>query len=115
MRASDAGLRHGRSKPQALNTMSEARIGPATLMVEVQFGFSLAISPAKAYLVRANTIRPAAQDKIAADGAQRRNNGSMPSSIGIPTGPISAPNQSTSNPITPPKLFAASPTARDST
>jgi hypothetical protein len=43
-----------------LNTNSETRIGPATVIVVVQLPFSSAIWLEKAYLVRMKTISPAA-------------------------------------------------------
>jgi hypothetical protein len=43
-----------------LNTNSETRIGPATVIVVVQLPFSWAIWLEKAYLVRMKTISPAA-------------------------------------------------------
>jgi len=50
----EAALRHGLSTPQMLNTNSETRIGPATVIVVVQLPFSSAIWLEKAYLVRMN-------------------------------------------------------------
>jgi hypothetical protein len=56
---SEAALRRGLTTPQMLNTNSETRIGPATVIVVVQLPFSSAIWLEKAYLVRMKTISPA--------------------------------------------------------
>ena len=95
--------------------MIEAMIGETTEIVWAVAVPSVASWVGMTYFVTAKTRRPTVHDSRAASGPERLNVGSMPRSIGIATGPTSAPNHVMMRPSTPPNESDVSAMAIDRT